>query len=417
MESLGEKLRSSRREQDYTIDQVARDTMISRRYLEALEAEDFSAFPGEAYLIGFLRNYAEYLGLDISALITLYRNMKLQEQPIPMEELIHGKKRVSPILIGAGALAAAAVLAVAVYFITRSIGGRESTLPAEAAAPVSQEPTEYVFDVETDTRWFEENDRIDVSLGERQYRLRIAAIDRNLTLDVPGGTVQLELSESRFLDLNLDNKNDVKIYFNDIDSIGEVRRVNLQLTKASLLLAEDADQADSTRPEPAGAESSPGADTGVAEEGGAGEGESAGSEQAAAGEPASESEAGVAEAEAGEAAPVLQAGGPGERVVILEAESPRIFEVEIAFRESCLLRYLLDGELRDQRYFQKSEEFLLDNVRREVQLWISNAGALTLKIEGREVKFGRVGQVVTKLIRWQKAEGEEMYRLEVVSAY
>jgi hypothetical protein len=228
--------------------------------------------------------------------------------------------------------------------------------------------------------------------------------------------VQLELSESRFLDLNLDNKNDIKIYFNDIDSLGEARRVNLQLTKASLLLAENTVESVSAQGEGANAEASSGgsaAESGAAADGGSGEAE-AGSEaaEAAAVEPGGEPES-----EPGEELPVLQAGGGVERLVILEAESPRIFEVEIVFRESCLLRYLLDGELRDQRYFQKSEEFLLDNVRQEVQLWISNAGALTSKIEGREVKFGRVGQVATKLIRWRKEEGEEKYRLEVVSAY
>ena len=259
----------------------------------------------------------------------------------------------------------------------------------------------YVFEAETDTRWFEGEDEIAVPVGDRRYVVRISAIDRGLTLEVPGGTVRLEVGEARFLDLNLDNKEDVKIFFNDVDSMDETKRVNLQLTKASLLMAED---------------ESVQATAEVADAGLEGEGEAPLSteESSAAEEPGAEEAA--AEEVASEEPPALQASEDG-RIVILEADAPRVFEVEISFRESCLLRYLLDGELRDQRFFQKSEEFLLDNASGEVMLWISNAGALISRIEGREIKFGRVGQIVAKLIRWRQAEGEEKYLLEVVSAY
>src|SRR6056297_1339980 len=93
MESIGEKLKTAREEKGYSPDQAARDTNIARRFILAMEQEDFSAFPGDTYLLGFLRNYADYLGLDSERMLTLYRNMKIQEQPVPMEELIQGKKR------------------------------------------------------------------------------------------------------------------------------------------------------------------------------------------------------------------------------------------------------------------------------------------------------------------------------------
>ena len=85
MEALGEKLKTTREQKGFTFDQIARDTNITRRYLEALEKEDFSQFPGEPYLLGFLRNYGEYLGLDVQELISAYRTIKLQEQPIPVD--------------------------------------------------------------------------------------------------------------------------------------------------------------------------------------------------------------------------------------------------------------------------------------------------------------------------------------------
>ncbi len=88
MESLGEKLKTARNEKGLSIDQISRDTNISIRYLEALESENFSIFPGEPYLIGFIKNYGAYLDLDIQKLISLYRALKIQEQPIPVEQLL-----------------------------------------------------------------------------------------------------------------------------------------------------------------------------------------------------------------------------------------------------------------------------------------------------------------------------------------
>ena len=69
MESIGEKLRLARERNALTLDQVARETHVAKRFLKALEDEDFSVFPGETYAMGFLRNYAEYLGLDAEELI------------------------------------------------------------------------------------------------------------------------------------------------------------------------------------------------------------------------------------------------------------------------------------------------------------------------------------------------------------
>ena len=58
MESFGEKLRATRENLGYSIEQIARDTHIAKKYLIALEDEDFSIFPGETYLKGFLQNYS-----------------------------------------------------------------------------------------------------------------------------------------------------------------------------------------------------------------------------------------------------------------------------------------------------------------------------------------------------------------------
>lgn len=69
MATIGETLRSARERRGLTIEQVAHETRISARFIEALEAEEFEALPAPVYVRGFLRSYANYLKLDPQPLI------------------------------------------------------------------------------------------------------------------------------------------------------------------------------------------------------------------------------------------------------------------------------------------------------------------------------------------------------------
>jgi len=66
---IGEALSSTRERRGLSIDQVAQDTRISPRFLEALEAEQFQELPAPVYVRGFLRSYATYLGLEAQELL------------------------------------------------------------------------------------------------------------------------------------------------------------------------------------------------------------------------------------------------------------------------------------------------------------------------------------------------------------
>jgi cytoskeleton protein RodZ len=57
-------LRSARIQRGLSIEQVAQDTRISARFLEALEDEAFQELPAPVYVRGFLRSYGNYLRLD-----------------------------------------------------------------------------------------------------------------------------------------------------------------------------------------------------------------------------------------------------------------------------------------------------------------------------------------------------------------
>jgi cytoskeleton protein RodZ len=61
---IGTSLREARLRQGIELPRVEADTKIRAKYLRALEEERFEVLPAETYVKGFLRTYAEYLGLD-----------------------------------------------------------------------------------------------------------------------------------------------------------------------------------------------------------------------------------------------------------------------------------------------------------------------------------------------------------------
>jgi transcriptional regulator with XRE-family HTH domain len=81
--SVGEILRHAREDQKLTLEQVARDIHIRTRFLEALEATDLQALPSLAQSRGFLRLYAEHLGLDPRPLLETWQPLThLPAEPV-----------------------------------------------------------------------------------------------------------------------------------------------------------------------------------------------------------------------------------------------------------------------------------------------------------------------------------------------
>ncbi len=64
MSAFGEQLREARRSQGIALEEIAASTKISRHHLEALEEGRLDRLPGGAFNKGFVRAYAEFLGLD-----------------------------------------------------------------------------------------------------------------------------------------------------------------------------------------------------------------------------------------------------------------------------------------------------------------------------------------------------------------
>ena len=70
--SFGDELRRERELREITLREVAEATKVNIRYLEALERNDFAHLPGGVFNRGFVRAYAQFIGVDPEAMVNAY---------------------------------------------------------------------------------------------------------------------------------------------------------------------------------------------------------------------------------------------------------------------------------------------------------------------------------------------------------
>ncbi|MBE3091749.1 MAG: helix-turn-helix domain-containing protein [Candidatus Atribacteria bacterium] len=79
MKDIGNFLKERREARGISLIEVEKDLKIRKKYLQALEEGNVNAIPGKTYLIGYLRNYSKYLGINeenINQIIQTYNNLE-----------------------------------------------------------------------------------------------------------------------------------------------------------------------------------------------------------------------------------------------------------------------------------------------------------------------------------------------------
>src|SRR6478609_8326747 len=76
MSGFGDALRHARANKGVTLTEAERAIRIPRKYLRALEDEDFLALPEGVYSRGIVRNYAQYLNLDPDDAISYFEELR-----------------------------------------------------------------------------------------------------------------------------------------------------------------------------------------------------------------------------------------------------------------------------------------------------------------------------------------------------
>lgn len=73
MRSISDILRSERKRKGFTLEDVSRATKIKIKFLEDIENGNFDLLPSQTYALGFVKNYAAYLGIDGKYAAALFR--------------------------------------------------------------------------------------------------------------------------------------------------------------------------------------------------------------------------------------------------------------------------------------------------------------------------------------------------------
>jgi len=115
MFEIGASLREARLRRGLSASDVERELRIRERYLRALEEERWELLPGEAYAKGFLRTYADFLGLDGDLYLDEWNSrFSHREDVAAVEPEPAGRRRIGvlkPVAAGAGVAVVAAGVA------------------------------------------------------------------------------------------------------------------------------------------------------------------------------------------------------------------------------------------------------------------------------------------------------------------
>jgi hypothetical protein len=140
MFEIGNSLREARVRQGLDYPDVERVTKIRPKYLRALEDESFDSLPAQTYVKGFLRTYAEFLGLDGQLYVDEYNSRYVtREEDIPFRPRRSASGRTgrgSDSSMVFGAVVGIAIVCALVIAAWKS--GDES--PSQPRAPVAVRP-------------------------------------------------------------------------------------------------------------------------------------------------------------------------------------------------------------------------------------------------------------------------------------
>lgn len=374
MESIGEKLKSIRELKKITIKEVAAETNIASIYIEALEDEDFDKFPGETYVIGFLKSYSEYLKIDPEEIITMYKAYKIGESATPLEELTRPTKSSLSLLLNnffdsyknlifyAGVALLSFFVVWGIWSLTRS---DVKLYDSDSLARIKQEYEE------------KQNSRIsnihNLQLSNEKGFTLLYAGEAALFLVENKEVVFLlkEVSEQSVSVSFMDDSSDIRLEL-DADTPVSVAGCPREIIFTLKGLTENRAKV-----------------------------------MVNLGKKLAVEESVVEEDD-----DIKPVDGDNTQVIAQSNKSLKII-FEVKFVQKSFLEIYLDGNLK-QRGFMPAGSYQRWEASEYVQVKIGNAGGISAKINGKEFSFGQTGQVANKVITWKKdAQNPNLYHIDV----
>jgi cytoskeleton protein RodZ len=143
MFEIGTSLREARERQGLDFAQLESATKIRGKYLRALEEEQFEQLPAQTYVKGFLRTYADYLGLDGQLYVDEFNSrygVEAEEPPIRARRTARTQLRVQTNVV-IGALVGIAVVTALVIVAWTAGSPDEQGFPGVATTTASNPET------------------------------------------------------------------------------------------------------------------------------------------------------------------------------------------------------------------------------------------------------------------------------------
>ena len=359
MESYGEILQKTREEKNLDIDKIAREISIEKRFLVGLENEDYSAFPGEAYMVGFLRNYSNYLELDTNFILKLYNNKKIQEAPVPVELLA---KRKSPFLLPAIIIPSVLIVGVILTISILLVNKKKAAQVDNVIVASNQTINKYELNNEKFAKRIYKGDQLLFPSNNGNIILTVKDTLSSFGLETPSGVIYTDLSEENEIDIDGDTLSDMIVYVSDISDTDEKRGAEVSiLLRHGSFVSDSANQIENIN-----------------------------------------------------LATDLKTSRPYK--VILEDNRAYPFTINVSFRGPCLFRDKIDNSNSVETYFTSGEVFTA-NPKNGIRLWISNSNVVKISLIADTQTFdfdiGASGQVLVEDIKWIK-DVDGKYKLVVI---
>src|SRR5260370_41566244 len=137
--NFGERLKRERELREVSMDELTKATRISKRFVEALENEDWAKLPGGIFGHGFVRTIARYLGLDEEALLgehDMARAEHASAAPPKLEARIPAPPKSAPVPAGLVVL----LLVLALFYTGRSAWHRFAPYSAAKKSAAASRP-------------------------------------------------------------------------------------------------------------------------------------------------------------------------------------------------------------------------------------------------------------------------------------
>jgi hypothetical protein len=168
---IGSSLREARMRQGLDFNEMELRTKVRAKYLRSLEEEQFDQLPGHTYIKGFLRTYADSLGMDGQLYVDEYNSRFVageEEQPLRTRRVAQSHRRRQRresriVLVALTAIAIATALVIAAW----KFGGQDAPQVQGVNSSVPRVPATSRSVVSLDVRAVGGASYMEVRVGSR----------------------------------------------------------------------------------------------------------------------------------------------------------------------------------------------------------------------------------------------------------